>query len=205
MQTDTPIERLAALVKQLWLDHATETQTNIRAKAAFQTAVKTQKTMLFVQRRTSPCVGIRWVTTFNLTLFNPGPSRVLFFSHHTWKNPWGMIEGGQTNQWRSYLLFRKKAKWRPWQSFVVEAANRLGCRRGSSSANRRDGGHSTAGSVGQANLCVCLYCGHACAAYNTPVSPCTRSFGRTGHLQIKHGSSNTSTNWGHCETNKQTS
>lgn len=115
-----------------------------------------------------------------------------------------MIEGGQTNQWRSYLLFRKKAKWKPWQSFVGEAANRLGCRRGSSRANRRDGGHSTAGSVGQANLCVCLYCGHTCAAYNTPVSPCTRLFGRTGHLQIKHGSSNTSTNWGHCETNKQT-
>lgn len=161
--------------------------------------------MLFVQRRTSPCVGIRWVTTFNLTLFNPEPSRVLFFSHPTWKNPWGMIEGGQTNQWRSYLLFRKKAKWRPWQSLVGEAANRLGCRRGSSRANRRDGGHSTAGSVGQANLCVCLYCGHACAAYNTPVSPCTRLFGTTGHLQIKHGSSNTSTNWGHCETNKQTS
>lgn len=42
--------------------------------------------MLFVL-----CVGIGWVTTIHLTLFNP------FLSHHTWKNPWGRIEGGETN------------------------------------------------------------------------------------------------------------
>lgn len=108
MQTDTPIEKVAALVKPLSLDHATETQTNIRAKAAFQTAVKTQKTMLFVQRKTSPCVGIRWVTTFNITLFNPGPRRGFFFTSHLKESlRYDWRGAGQTSGEAIYYLERR--------------------------------------------------------------------------------------------------
>lgn len=159
----------------------------------------TENNVCLFSAKTSPCVGTRWVTTFHLTLFNPGPRRG-FFHITPERVPEVWLKGGrQTSGEAIHYLER-----------------RLGGNRDSLlSARQPTGWIADVGAAGQTDVMEATrrqvvpgrrICVRVCIVATPGLPPTLLSRRGRGRLEeLDTCKSNTSTSWGHCGTNKQTS